>query len=85
LERVYLAAANDNPNEDMDECILVHVDYCAGRWGAEIGDGYSNITNPRKFEDGIYYFNREDLTIDGLRQLYDLRGDAVDRYFENTD
>ena len=85
LERVYLAATSNNPNEDMDECILVHVDYCTGRWGAEIGDGYSNIPNPRKSEDGIYYFNREDLTADGLKWLYNLRGDAVEKYFENTD
>ena len=85
MERVYLAITADAPDENRDECILVHMDYCTGKWGAEINDTYSNIPNPRESEDGIFYFNREDLTVEGLKWLYDLRGSAVEKYFESAD
>lgn len=85
LKRVYLAKTADNPN-DNDDSILIYTDYCTGRYRTTISDYYvNNISNPRQTDDGVYYFNREDLTENGFRWLYNLRDNDIAAYFEETD
>lgn len=85
LERVYLAHNDDEPDVDEDEYAYIYSDYCTGgRYGTCISARYTSIDNPRKTEDGIWYFNRADLTTNGFQRLYQLYGGEVARYFSSN-
>lgn len=85
LERVYLAHNDDEPDVDEDEYVYIYSDYCTGgRYGTCISARYTSIDNPRKTEDGIWYFNRADLTANGFQRLYQLYGGEVARYFSSN-
>jgi hypothetical protein len=84
LEKVYLAHNDDEPDADEDEYAYIYSDYCTGRYGTCISARYTSIDNPRKTEDDIWYFNRDDLTTDGFHLLYQLYGGEVARYFSSN-
>ena len=87
LREVYLARTPGRPDVIEDDAINIHEDFCTGRWGTRIRNDFLNIvTLPRKTEDDIYFFNRDDLTKLGLDRLFGLYSDTrIEEYFENTE
>lgn len=87
LEQVYLAHKENEPDVDEDERIAIHRDYCTGRYGCYIPGLFvaQELKNPHKSADGLYYFNREDLSNYGFRRLFELWDtNEVARYFAET-
>ena len=85
LCQIYLTREAGEPNTSEDYSILVYEDYCTGRWSCHFDKDYVKISNPHMTEDGIYYFNQEDMTERGLRWLYHLNSTEALRYFKETE
>ena len=85
LCQVYLATEEDKPNPDTNDCIFIGQIYQRGNLRAYCNTRF-NVDSPRwNEEEGIFYFNKNDLTSYGYH-LYNLyNADQIARYFNNSE
>lgn len=84
LVAVYLAREDDNPDVEDDYEVYIHKDFI---YSIEL-DRYTDnwFTEDVKFprcKDGIYYFNKQDLTKRGFWMMYSIGDGGVDKYFKS--
>ena len=80
---VYLAVEADNPVRGDNRYCYIHNDYCSENYS--LPENYvNNLKHPRKTWDGIWYFNREDLTERGLSYMYNMWNERdIEEYFSS--
>lgn len=84
LEKIYLASREDNTSEDGDRyCYFPSVKLSQFESAFYDLHQYCNITEPRKAENGLLYFNREDMNPKGLDWWFNLYSWDIDKYFES--
>ena len=83
LERIYLTKSIDNPDEDTNLCCFFPSSRLSRFAGAFYNlSEYCYISAPRMTENGILYFNREDLTQEGLSNWFHLYPWNINEYFK---
>ena len=85
LIKVYLAREVNNPS-DEDEYVYIHRHY-DGNSGYRLTDWWKDeviIPYPHLTENGLYYFNREDLTKRGYDRWFEMDETAINDYFNQN-